>query len=111
MAALKPHVYVQRGGEWYPLYMDAENETQRRQFATVTCAGDAAEPLSPDELIADPGAAAGWWCPAGRETRAERAQRRGGGSLACRPRVWWRGSAWRGWAASRPAPAGVSGPR
>jgi len=53
MAARKPHVYVQRVGEWYPLYMHAENEARLREFATVTSAGDRAEPLSPDELIRD----------------------------------------------------------
>jgi phosphoglycerate dehydrogenase-like enzyme len=53
MTAHKPHVYVQRVGEWYPLYMDATNEALLRAFATVTSAGDRTEPLSPDELIRD----------------------------------------------------------
>lgn len=49
----KPHIYIHRAAEWYGLYMTAENEARLRAFATVTSAGERAEPLPPDELIAE----------------------------------------------------------
>ncbi len=48
-----PHIYIHRAAEWYPLYMNAENEARLRAFATVTSAGTRAEPLAPDTLIAE----------------------------------------------------------
>lgn len=49
----KPHIYIHRAAEWYPLYMTAENEARLRAFATVTSAGTRAEPLPADALIAE----------------------------------------------------------
>src|SRR3712207_1447783 len=49
----RPHVYIHRAGEWYPLYMNEENEARLREFATVTSRDGWAEPLSPAELVAD----------------------------------------------------------
>lgn len=48
-----PHVYIHRGGEWYPLYMSPENEALLREFATVTSRGDRAAPLAPGEIARD----------------------------------------------------------
>lgn len=48
--ARTPHIYIQRVGEWYPLYMDAANEAALREFATVTSDGPRTEPLAPEEL-------------------------------------------------------------
>jgi phosphoglycerate dehydrogenase-like enzyme len=47
----KPHVYIHRAGDWYGLYMDAENEARLRAFADVTTGGTRDEPYAPDELI------------------------------------------------------------
>src|SRR5918997_3418421 len=49
----RPHVYIHRAAEWYPLYMDQANEARLREFATVTSRDGWAEPLSPDELVSD----------------------------------------------------------
>ena len=49
----RPHVYIHRAAEWYPLYMDEENEARLRAFAEVTSRDGWAEPLSPDELVGD----------------------------------------------------------
>ncbi len=49
----RPHIYIQRVGEWYPLYMDPENEAGLRAFATVASRGDRREPLSAEDLIRD----------------------------------------------------------
>ena len=46
----RPHVYIHRAAEWYPLYMDQANEARLREFAEVTSRDGWAEPLSPDEL-------------------------------------------------------------
>ncbi|CAA9568797.1 MAG: D-3-phosphoglycerate dehydrogenase [uncultured Thermomicrobiales bacterium] len=48
-----PHIYVHRVGDWYPLYMDPDNERRLRAFATVTSAGLVTEPPSPDQLVRD----------------------------------------------------------
>jgi phosphoglycerate dehydrogenase-like enzyme len=47
----KPHIYVHRAGEWYGLYMNAENEARLRAFADVSSGGTRETPYSPDELI------------------------------------------------------------
>lgn len=48
----KPHIYIHRAGDWYGLYMNAENETALREFATVTSGGTRTEPILPDAMIA-----------------------------------------------------------
>ncbi len=48
----KPHIYIHRAGDWYGLYMNAENETRLRQFAEVTSGGTRTEPVPPEEMIA-----------------------------------------------------------
>ncbi|MCA1666899.1 MAG: hypothetical protein LC793_05750 [Thermomicrobia bacterium] len=47
----KPHIYVHRAGDWYGLYMNADNEARLREFATVTSGGTRTEPYAPGELI------------------------------------------------------------
>lgn len=49
----KPHIYIHRAGDWYGLYMNAENEARLRAFATVTSGGTRTEPHTPEELIHD----------------------------------------------------------
>jgi phosphoglycerate dehydrogenase-like enzyme len=47
----KPHIYIHRAGDWYSLYMNAENEIALRTFADVTSAGTRTEPVPPEEMI------------------------------------------------------------
>ncbi len=47
----RPHIYIHRLGSMYSLYMNSENESRLREFATVTSAGDRKEPVPPKELI------------------------------------------------------------
>ena len=47
----KPHIYIHRAAEWYPLYMDGANEARLRLFATVTTGGTRAEPFTPAEIV------------------------------------------------------------
>lgn len=46
----RPHIYIHRAGDWYGLYMNAENEARLREFADVTTGGTRTEPYTPDEL-------------------------------------------------------------
>ena len=44
-------VYVHRLADWYPLYMNDENEKFLNSFANVVSEGSREEPLTPNELV------------------------------------------------------------
>jgi phosphoglycerate dehydrogenase-like enzyme len=48
---MKQRVYIHRAGQWYPLFMDRENEALLRSFVEVVCEGPREKVLEANELV------------------------------------------------------------